>query len=140
MNVFYKPELGLIVENVAPDGSFSDSFEGRSVNPGHGIEAMWFIMDLATRSGDKELIQKAVDITIDILEFGWDKKHGGIFYFLDVKGHAPQQLEWDQKLLWILHEPTIISDPIPIAAKDFLLHQESKRFLRISYPNYIQAC
>lgn len=108
MNVFYKPEFGLILENVGSDGSFSDSFEGRSLNPGHGIEAMWFIMDLATRSGDTALIKRAVDITIKTLEFSWDKRYGGIFYFLDVKGHAPQQLEWDQKLWWV-HVESIMS-------------------------------
>lgn len=47
MEIFYQPETGLILENVNPDGSFSDSFEGRLLNPGHAIEAMWFIMDLA---------------------------------------------------------------------------------------------
>ena len=108
MNVFYKPEYGLILENVAPDGSFSDSFEGRSINPGHGIEAMWFIMDLASRSNDRELIKKAVDITINTLEHSWDKKYGGIYYFMDVKGNPPQQLEWDQKLWWV-HVEAIIS-------------------------------
>jgi N-acylglucosamine 2-epimerase len=35
------------------------------------------------------------------LEYGWDDEHGGIFYFLDIKGHPPQQLEWDQKLWWV---------------------------------------
>ena len=34
---------------VGVDNKFVDSFEGRLVNPGHGIEAMWFIMDLANR-------------------------------------------------------------------------------------------
>jgi len=46
MEVFYDHKSGLILENVNPDGSFSDSFEGRLLNPGHAIEAMWFIMDL----------------------------------------------------------------------------------------------
>ncbi|RYZ97579.1 MAG: AGE family epimerase/isomerase [Sphingobacteriaceae bacterium] len=108
MDIFYKPEFGLILENVAPDGSFTDTYEGRTVNPGHAIESMWFIMDLATRSDDKALIKKAVDITIDTLEYGWDKEHGGIFYFLDVKGNPPLQLEWDQKLWWV-HIEAIIS-------------------------------
>lgn len=108
MSEFYQPDSGLILENIAVDGSFSDSFEGRLVNPGHGLESMWFVMDLAKRSGDKELIQKAVDTTINILEYGWDKKYGGIFYFLDIKGNPPQQLEWDQKLWWV-HIETIIS-------------------------------
>ena len=38
---------------------------------------------------------------LNTLEFGWDKQHGGIFYFLDIKGHPPLQLEWDQKLWWV---------------------------------------
>lgn len=108
MNVFCQPESGLILENVNIDGSFSDSFEGRLVNPGHGLESMWFMMDLAMRSNDQKLIQKAVDTTISILEYSWDTKYGGIFYFMDIKGHPPQQLEWDQKLWWV-HIETIIS-------------------------------
>jgi N-acylglucosamine 2-epimerase len=108
MNKFYRPEFGLILENITPEGAFSDSFEGRLVNPGHGIEAMWFIMDLAERTDNKLLAQKAKDITLQILEYGWDYKYGGIFYFLDVKGHPPQQLEWDQKLWWV-HVETLIS-------------------------------
>jgi N-acylglucosamine 2-epimerase len=36
MNVFYDPKSKLILENVNLDGSFSDSFEGRITNPGHG--------------------------------------------------------------------------------------------------------
>jgi N-acylglucosamine 2-epimerase len=108
MDVFYQSGSGLILENVAMDGSFSDSFEGRLINPGHGLEAMWFVMDLAKRSQNREMMQKAVDTTINILEYSWDKKYGGIFYFLDIKGQPPQQLEWDQKVWWV-HMETIIS-------------------------------
>jgi N-acylglucosamine 2-epimerase len=101
MEVFYQPEHGLILENVLADGSFCDSFEGRLLNPGHAIEAMWFIMDLGKRLNDPKLIQKATNIMLDTLEYGWDKEYGGIFYFLDIKGAPPQQLEWDQKLWWV---------------------------------------
>jgi N-acylglucosamine 2-epimerase len=101
MEVFYQPQLGLILENVYEDGSFSNSFEGRLLNPGHAIEAMWFIMDLGKRLNDKALIDKAIKIMLDTVEYGWDKEYGGIFYFLDVKGNPPQQLEWDQKLWWV---------------------------------------
>jgi N-acylglucosamine 2-epimerase len=38
---------------------------------------------------------------LDTLELGWDREHGGIFYFLDAKGAPLQQLEWDQKLWWV---------------------------------------
>lgn len=108
MNIFYNKEYGLILENVLADGSFSDSFEGRLINPGHAVEAMWFMMDLAERKGDNELARKAVDITLRTIEKGWDKEHDGIFYFLDVKGYPPQQLEWDQKLWWV-HIEALVS-------------------------------
>ena len=39
MNVFYQPQLRLIMENVNQDETFSDSFEGRLLDPGHAIEA-----------------------------------------------------------------------------------------------------
>lgn len=108
MEVFYQDDLGIILENVNPDGSFSDSFEGRLINPGHGLESMWFIMDIAERRNDHALIKKAVDISINILEYGWDKDYDGILYFMDVKGYPPQQLEWDQKLWWV-HMETLIT-------------------------------
>ncbi len=101
MNVFYQPQYGLILENVNQDGSFCDSFEGRLLNPGHSIEAMWFIMDLGKRLNDQALIEKACSIMLDTVKAGWDAEFGGIFYFLDLKGAPPQQLEWDQKLWWV---------------------------------------
>lgn len=64
MHVFVDPDLGLVRENVTPEGQFSDSFEGRLLTPGHAIEAMWFIMALATRRNDKVLLEKAVRITL----------------------------------------------------------------------------
>ena len=109
MDVFYRPELGgIILENVTADGLLSDSFEGRVVNPGHSIEAMWFIMDLGNRLQRPELIEKAKNITLTMLDYGWDKRHGGIFYFMDRLGHPVQQLEWDQKLWWV-HIESLIS-------------------------------
>lgn len=109
LHVFYRPELGgIVIENVDKDGALSDTFEGRLVNPGHSIEAMWFIMDLGVRLERKELIEKAVEITLNMVKYGWDHEHGGIFYFLDRLGRPPQQLEWDQKLWWV-HVETLIS-------------------------------
>ena len=107
MEVFYREELGLIVENVALDGSLSDSFEGRQMNPGHALEAMWFIMNLGLRTGDDKLIRKATDIALRTAEFGWDKEYGGIFYFMDRKGCPRLELEWDQKLWWVHLESMI---------------------------------
>lgn len=108
MDVFYREELGIVVENVELDGRLSDSFEGRLVNPGHSIEAMWFMMDLGVRLKRPELVEKATDIALKMVKYGWDTEFGGIFYFLDRKGNPPQQLEWDQKLWWV-HVETLIT-------------------------------
>lgn len=108
MDVFYRPELGLIVEHLDTDGNLVDCFDGRLLNPGHAIEAMWFIMDLGKRLNRPELIEKAVRIALNEAEYGWDKEHDGIFYFMDRLGHPCQQLEWDQKLWWV-HIETLIT-------------------------------
>jgi N-acylglucosamine 2-epimerase len=101
MTLFLDPDRGLLFEHVAPDGSHPDCFDGRLINPGHSIEAMWFIMDIARRRSAQQLIERAVDVILNTLAFGWDAEHGGIFYFMDVDGKPPQQLEWDQKLWWV---------------------------------------
>lgn len=108
MEVFYHQESGLILENVTPEGSFSDSYEGRLLNPGHTNESMWFMMDLGVRNNDQALIEKSVEILLRSTQKGWDEKYGGIFYFLDIKGYPTQQLEWDQKLWWV-HIETLIA-------------------------------
>lgn len=108
MDVFYRPELGLIVEHLSTDGELVDCFDGRLLNPGHAIEAMWFVMDLGKRLGRQDLIEKAVTIALNEAEYGWDKVHGGIFYFMDRLGRPCQQLEWDQKLWWV-HIETLIT-------------------------------
>ena len=108
MDVFYRPELGLIVEALGKDGNLVDSFDGRKLNPGHAIEAMWFVMDLGKRLNRPELIQKAVDICLSEVEYGWDKEFDGIFYFMDRLGKPRHELEFDQKLWWV-HLETLIS-------------------------------
>jgi N-acylglucosamine 2-epimerase len=108
LDVFYRPELDLVVEHVSKDGKLVDCHEGRLLNPGHAIEAMWFIMDLGKRLGRQDLIDKAVHIALREAEYGWDKQYGGIFYFMDRLGRPLQQLEWDQKLWWV-HIETLIT-------------------------------
>lgn len=107
-DVFYQPELGCMLENVSSvDGSPVDCFEGREINPGHDLEALWFMMNLGVRRGDKALIEKCVEIALRVIELGWDKEFGGIYYFLDAKGVPQQKLEWDQKLWWVHIESAI---------------------------------
>lgn len=108
LEVFYRPELGLIVEALGKDGELVDCLDGRKMNPGHAIEACWFVMDLGKRLNRPELIEKAVQIALNEVEYGWDKEHEGIFYFMDRLGKPRHELEWDQKLWWV-HCETLIT-------------------------------
>ena len=108
MDNFLDRESLLVYENLLTDNQFSDSHEGRLINPGHGIEAMWFMLDISIRRNDPELANLAKEVILKQVEYGWDHEYGGIFYFLDVKGHPTQQLEWDQKLWWV-HLETLVA-------------------------------
>jgi N-acylglucosamine 2-epimerase len=69
---------------------------------------MWFVMDIARRSNNLNLINQAVDIVLNTLDFAWDQQYQGIYYFMDLKGYPPQQLEWNQKLWWV-HLETLVA-------------------------------
>ncbi|HEY3757173.1 MAG TPA: AGE family epimerase/isomerase [Opitutaceae bacterium] len=105
--LFLDPEKQVLREHASPQGGLVDCFEGRLINPGHGIEAMWFLMDIAERRRDRSLAERAVAVTLRTLELGWDADEGGIFYFLDALARPPQQLEWDQKLWWVHAESLV---------------------------------
>jgi len=117
---YFKPEYGCVLENVGPDGSFVDSFEGRLINPGHGIEAMWFLLDIGERLGDSGMISQCSKIILTILEMSWDRTFGGIFYFMDVQGKPLLQLEYDQKLWWV-HVEALVA-----CAKAYRLTKDEK--------------
>jgi len=108
LNIFYDKNKGLIFEHTSPNGKHPDCFDGRLINPGHGIEGMWFLMDIARQTKNRVLINKAVKIVLDTLNYSWDRHYGGIFYFMDSEGLPPQQLEWNQKLWWV-HLETLIA-------------------------------
>ena len=81
--------------------------EGRHLNPGHGLEACWFILEYAERQNRPDLIADTCQIIKDQLDFGWDQKYGGIYYFMDVLGKPHIELQWDMKLWWVHNEALI---------------------------------
>ena len=109
MNQFLDRQHRVIHENVTPDGKYIDhTYEGRHINPGHGIEAMWFIMMIAGEEGAQQTIKEACKALKWSLEFGWDKEFGGIFYFMDKYGKPHIELCWDMKLEWV-HVETLVA-------------------------------
>ena len=91
---------GVVYENVLPGGTLHDSADGRLLNPGHAIEAGWFLKHWARRLKDEALHETASQIIRRSFRRGWDAEYGGLFYFLDADGKSPVQLEWDRKLWW----------------------------------------
>lgn len=104
IQLHYKPEYKCMLENVHPDGSVLDNPTGRTINPGHCIENSWFLMNHAVYAGDKDLLEKALNILRWSLDKGWDKEHGGVIYFTDLYGRPCEQLEHDMKLWWVHNE------------------------------------
>jgi N-acylglucosamine 2-epimerase len=90
----------IVFENVLPDGGFLDTPEGRLLNPGHAIEAGWFLQHWAQRLKRGDLSTKAANIVRWSHERGWDNEFGGLYYFLDSENKPPLALEWDMKLWW----------------------------------------
>ena len=107
---FWNPEYRVLFENINADGTFDlDSCEGRFINPGHGLESMWFMLQYAERKNNAGLIEKCADIIKGLFEFGTDREQGGLYYFMDLLGKPHLELQWDMKLGWPHCEALIAS-------------------------------
>ncbi len=103
-----KPEFKALLETVKPDGSFFDHADGRVLNPGHAIEAAWFILEESRQRGwDPRLKQLGLTILDWMWEWGWDKEYGGIIYFRDVLNKPCQEYWQDMKFWWPQNEALI---------------------------------
>ena len=104
------PELKCVLENVDVDGSARLNYtEGRTVNPGHDIEGVWFLLEHAQRTGDKELVKKAAEIFDWAIEAGWDNEYGGLLYFTDCLKKPPEAYAPDMKPWWPHNEIPLAS-------------------------------
>ena len=101
IRLFVNDDLECVFEQVGPDGSLSDHVDGRTLNPGHAIEAAWFILHEAKRrGGDGELTALGCRMLDYMWKRGWDEEHGGLFYFVDVHGKPVQEYWHDMKFWW----------------------------------------
>lgn len=128
-----------VYEFVRPDGSLcTDLPEGRQLNPGHAIEAGWFLQHWAQRQGNAELSALAVDVVRWSHAEGWDKEFGGLFYFLDAQGHSPVQLEWNMKLWWPHCEALyahLLNYSVTGSESDWTLFQKTKEYTFNHFPD-----
>ncbi len=101
LNDFVDPKRQVLLETVGPNGEKRyDLPEGRLANPGHAIETAWFLMEEGRYRNDRKLIEQGAQITEWSLDLGWDRKFGGISYFVDIEGKPAEPYEHDMKLWW----------------------------------------
>lgn len=106
---FMNHEYKAVLELAGPNGELIDTLEGRTLTPGHAIEVAWFILHEAKlRGNDSRLRQIALTILDWMWEHGWDKEHGGLLYYVDVKG-LPCSEYWHDMKFWWPHNETIIA-------------------------------
>ncbi|MGN0214222.1 MAG: AGE family epimerase/isomerase [Muribaculaceae bacterium] len=106
---FVHPELKALLECVGPNGEFIDTIAGRTINPGHCIESVWFLLEEAKhRNWDADITNMALEIFDWSWQWGWDEEFGGIINFRDCLNRPCQDYSQDMKFWWPQCE-TIIS-------------------------------
>ena len=100
MNHFVRPDRKVILEFLTTSYEELPPPAGTFVMPGHAIECMWFVMHVAERRDNTELIRRAAEVMRWHLELGWDEEFGGIFLSRDVEGHQPYLPHSEMKVWW----------------------------------------
>ena len=96
-----EPNRQVLLENVGPGGLRRPEMpEGRLVSPGHVIEVCWFLLHTLERVPEAGRTEDVLRILDSAMRYGWDEEYGGLFYFMDINGRPPLQLEASMKLWW----------------------------------------
>lgn len=106
---FMHPEFECVLESTTLEGDLIDTCEGRIINPGHGIETAWFLMQAGERLNDAHFIELGLKIFDWQFKWGWDDEFGGIINFRDCKGFSCQDYAQDMKFWWPQCETIIAS-------------------------------
>ena len=100
MDHFVRPERKVVLEFLTRDYKELPAPAGTFVMPGHAIECMWFVMQIAARRGNRELIRRTAEVMLWHLELGWDAEYGGLFLSRDIEGNTPYLPYSEMKVWW----------------------------------------
>jgi N-acylglucosamine 2-epimerase len=103
-----KPDLQCVMETVGANGEVLEHFDGRTLNPGHAIEAAWFILAEGQHRQDARLIELGCQMLDWMWQRGWDERYGGLLYFSSLDG-KPIQEYWHDMKFWWPHNEAIIA-------------------------------
>lgn len=144
VKMFMYEEKKAVLEQANPDGSLQDHFEGRLLNPGHALEASWFILaEAKERNNDETLKQLGLKIFDWMWEWGWDKEYGGIIQFMDVLGKPKTDYWHDMKFWWPQNEAAIaalysyyFSNDEKYLEKFYMVDEYTKKFIDDEHPEW----
>ena len=109
LNHFYQPTKNAIVEFVTTDGQFVDSPEGRACVPGHALEALWFLITIFERTGDRVSIQRCCRLIQRHLELAWDEEFGGLMLARDIDGKEPSYWQYPTYKPWWVQAEALVA-------------------------------
>lgn len=87
-----------LLENIGIHGERLNTPAGREINPGHSLEAAWFLLAEGVYRCDDRLKQAARTVVDISMSVGY--REGGIIAFCDCDGNPSEHLEWDMKIWW----------------------------------------
>lgn len=101
-------------EYIGTDGKPKPEGEGRLIDPGHTMEAMWFSMRAGKECGNTEYGKRAMKILDWVIERCYDEEYGGFYQHVDLDGvlekrflvnsYAGIPAAWDDKIWWVQAE------------------------------------
>lgn len=119
IDVHHEPTRRLFFENATLDPARRTEYpDGRLICPGSIFEISWFLLKALQLQPDAAKQKMVLDVLEGGLEFGWDKQHGGFFYFMDIDGKPTLQLESSMKLWWVHAEAICALSHAYAATKD----------------------
>ncbi len=114
LDVFVQANHRVLCEAVDWDGGFVDDEIGRTINPGHSFESIWFCLEAALRRGERDRVARCCEVIDWTWDKGVDRQYGGILNIIDYTGDKPLAYDnqegfgelWDDKVWWV-HSETL---------------------------------
>lgn len=102
-------------ENIGTDGKPKLEKEGRIIDPGHTMEALWFSMEAGKECDNKKYIERAQVVLDWVIDRAYDEEFGGFYQHVDIDGavkdkeflessYAGRPVAWNDKVWWVQAE------------------------------------
>lgn len=98
----YVPSIHVLKENASFSGeaAFRQFPEGRAVCTGSSLEVSWLFLRILRKVPNPTAERMLLEAILGAMEYGWDREHGGLYYFQDLDARPTPMLEANMKLWW----------------------------------------